>query len=478
MRIKDTTGRPVRLSAAAGAETSMALIEDLVAAIGEANVLTGPAAAEATFAPWTRVGTPLALCRPGSTEEVAAVLRLAHAAGTPVVPLGGLTGLVEGVGADDSIALSLRRMSEIEDIDVEGSVMRVQAGCVLETACAAADAAGLFLPLDLGSRGSATIGGVMSTNAGGNRVIRYGMTRDMVLGVEAVLADGTIVSSLNRLIKNNAGYDLKQLFIGSEGTLGVITRAVLRLRPKAASQQTAWLGVETFEALPKVLRRIESGLAGALSAFEVMWPAYYDLVTTPPAVGRPVLEGRHAYYVLVESLGSDPDADADRFETLLGDLLSDGLVADAAIAKSQAERDRMWALRDDVRQTGRNAPTVTFDISLPINRMESYVAGVEAALKARWPAATLVVLGHLGDGNLHLIIGVGDAGARHDIELICYEPLQAFGGSISAEHGIGRQKLAYLTYSRSEGEIALMRTLKAALDPNSILNPGKIFSPA
>src|SRR6185295_9485329 len=231
-----------------------------------------------------------------------------------IVPWGGRTGLVEGANAEGAIALSLERMNAIEEIDAAGSIMVVQAGCVLQTACEAADAAGLFLPLDLGARGSATIGGNISTNAGGNRVLRYGMMREMVLGLEAVLADGTVVTSMNRLIKNNTGYDLKQLFIGSEGTLGVVTRAVLRLRPRPSSQNTAFVAVESFEALPKLLRFLEAELAGTLSAFEVMWPEFYDFVTTEPAKGRKPLPAGSAYYALVEMLGAHPESDAERFE--------------------------------------------------------------------------------------------------------------------------------------------------------------------
>jgi FAD/FMN-containing dehydrogenase len=382
---------------------------------------------------------------------------------------------VEGANAEGAIALSLERMNAIEEIDAAGAIMVVQAGCILQTACEAADAAGLFLPLDLGARGSATIGGNISTNAGGNRVLRYGMMREMVLGLEAVLADGTVVTSMNRLIKNNTGYDLKQLFIGSEGTLGVVTRAVLRLRPKPTSQQTAFLAVDSFEALPKLLRYLEAELSGALSAFEVMWPEYYDLVTTEPARGRPVLPPGSPYYVLTETLGSHPEADAERFEQVLGGALEEGFIVDAAIAKSQAERDRMWGLRDDVGQVARNGPVVTFDVSLPIPEMEAYVARIRRDLTAAWPAATCTVFGHLGDGNLHVIAGAGDRKHRHAIEEIVYAPLKAFSGSVSAEHGIGLQKLEFIGISRSPVELAVMRTLKDALDPKHILNPGKIL---
>ena len=448
----------------------------LEALVGAANVKFGAEAMELANSPWTRLGEPAAVVRPGSTKEVAGVMKIAHRADISVTAWGGRTGLVDGARADGAIALSLDRMRAVEEIDEAAATMTVQAGCVLEEACNAADAKGLFLPLDLGSRGSCTIGGNISTNAGGNRVLRFGMMRDMVLGLEAVLADGTIVSSLNHLIKNNAGYDLKHLFIGSEGTLGVVTRAVLRLRPKPASQCTAMLAVDRFEALAPLLRLLEAQLSGSLSAFEVLWPEFYDLVTTEPALGRPVLPPGSPFYVLTEAMGADPDGDQERFERALGSALEAELISDAAIAKTGAERGKMWALRDDVGQTRRNAPNNVFDISLAIAEMKPFLAELETALKARWTNPTLVTFGHLGDGNLHLIIGVGDAGAHHAVDQLVYDKLRAYGGSVSAEHGIGLMKREFLSHTRSPEEVALMRTLKTALDPKNILNPGKIFA--
>ncbi|MDP2214331.1 FAD-binding oxidoreductase [Phenylobacterium sp.] len=447
----------------------------LTTCLGPEGLLTGEAATQAGFSPWTKVGTPLAVARPSCVQEVSQVLSTARAAGVPVVPWGGLTGLVGGAAADGAVALSLSRMNAIEAIDRDQGLITVQAGCVLENACAAASAAGLFLPLDLGARGSATIGGVLSTNAGGNRVLRFGMARDMVLGLEVVLADGTVVSSLSGLIKNNTGYDLKQLFIGSEGTLGVITRAVLRLRPAPASQEVGLLAVGSFALLVRLLRQLEMSLSGTLSAFEVMWPRFYGLVTTPPAQGRAPLPSGHAYYVLVEALGGAPAQDRERFEQALAEAIAEGLAVDAVIAKSQAERDRMWALRDDVSQTARDGPIAAFDVSLGLGAMEDYVATVTAALEARRPSATLTVFGHLGDGNLHLIVGVDEATDRPELTALIYDHLRPFGGSISAEHGIGVDKRSYLNHSRTAQELSLMRQLKSTLDPTNQLNPGKVL---
>ena len=451
------------------------LIAVLTQAIGAEHVLTGADASEKAQG-WSRLGAPLAVVRPASTEDVSRVVRICHAAGQPVVAWGGKTGLVEGAIADGAIALSLERMHTIEEIDVSGGTVTVGAGCTLQALCEAVEEKGLFFPLDLGARGSATIGGNIATNAGGNRVLRYGMIREQVLGLEAVLADGTILSSLNHLIKNNAGYDLKQLFIGSEGTLGIVTRAVLRLRPRPAAQSVALLATDSFDRLPRLLRRFEKDLGGALSAFEVMWADFYALVTTPPAHGTAPLAHGHPFYILVEALGADESL-SERFETVLGDALDAGDASDAVIAKSQGERNRIWALRDDVAQVARNAPIFTFDVSLRLSAMETYVAQVKADLAERWPAATCIVFGHLGDGNLHVIVGVGDRSreTRTAVEHIVYGALKPSNGSISAEHGVGLEKRAYLSWTRNEGEIALMRTLKRAMDPGNILNPGKVF---
>jgi len=452
------------------------LIARLKSELPPGTVMDGNEAVERAQG-WGKIGVPRALFRPSSTAEVSQILGACHAAGVGVVPWGGRTGLVEGTYAEGLLALSLERMNKIEEIDAAGATMTVQAGCILQNVCEAADEAGLLFPLDLGARGSATIGGNISTNAGGNRVIRFGMTRDLVLGIEAVLADGTVMTSLNHLIKNNAGYDLKHLFIGSEGTLGIVTRAVLRLRPKPVSQNMTMMAVAEFASLPKLLRRLEKALGGTLSAFEVMWEDFYTLVTTPPAQGIPPVPHGYPYYVMVEAMGGDQEADDARFERVLGEALEGGDIVDAVIAKSQAERNKMWGLRDDVAQVIRMGPFFTFDVSLRIPEMESFVAEVRAGLNARWPQFQMMIFGHLGDGNLHVIPGVGEGTpeARRAVEEIVYGALRTRGGSVSAEHGIGLEKRRYLPWSRSEEEIALMKTLKRALDPKNILNPGKVF---
>ncbi|WP_439107863.1 FAD-binding oxidoreductase [Congregibacter sp.] len=458
----------------------MKLLEELKALLGDSGLLTGADVTGRAAGIW-RADTldALAIARPRSTEEASRILALCSAHNVSVVTQGGLTGLVRGADArPDQLILSLERMRSIESIDPVQRTATVEAGVTLQTLQEAAEEQELLFPLDLGGRGTATLGGNAATNAGGNRVIRFGMMKDMVLGLEAVLADGTVVSSMNHLIKNNAGYDLKQLFLGSEGTLGVITRLVLRLREAPSSQNVAFVAFEDFESVPKMLKLVDRGLGGALSAYEVLWNNFYRLVTESPAKNRPPLPSEHPYYALIEAQGNSDELDKQRFETILESALEEGLISDAVIAQSSAERQNLWAIRDDVEQTFRDGTPVVFDVSLPIADMETYIAGVKAALSEALENSVCWVFGHLGDGNLHIIVQTVDGDAlehRETIEQIIYKPLEAIGGSVSAEHGIGFEKKPYLHLCRSGVEIGLMQTLKAALDPQGILNPGKII---
>ena len=453
----------------------MTVTRDLIDTLGAGQVLVGDAVHERSAGIW-RSDTVRAnvLVRPRSTEEVSRALAICNAHGRNVVAHGGLTGLVESALTEpDDVVISLERLNRIEDVNPVERTATVQAGVILQVLQEAADAEGLMFPLDLGGRGSATIGGNIATNAGGNRVIRYGMTRDMVLGLEAVLADGTIVSSMNRMIKNNAGYDLKQLFIGTEGSLGIVTRAVLRLREKPATQATALVAVDGFARLAPFLKAVDAGFAGNLSAFELMWHNFYSIVTTPPAQSAPPLSQQYPYYVLVEALGADERVVHD----VLGAALESGLIADAVIAQSEAQRLELWRLRDDVEQCFNRGPCFIFDVSLPIAAMERYVAAVNDRLAAEFDDFENFTFGHMGDGNLHFLITVGgdSAAERRGVERAVYEPLAEFEGSVSAEHGVGLEKKPYLAISRTDAEIALMRTLKQALDPKGILNTGKVF---
>lgn len=456
------------------------LIESLTEIVGPSGVLTGDDVALRSDT-WPPSGglQARAVVRPASTGEVSDVLKLCHAAGQPVVTHGGVTGLVGGTkAAPDEIVLSLERMRGMEAVDTVNRSVTVEAGVPLQAVQEAADEAGMLFPLDLGARGSATIGGTIATNAGGNGVIRYGMMREQLLGLEAVLADGTVISSMKDVIKNNTGYDLKQLFVGSEGTLGVITRAVLRLRPAPRSRNTALAAIADFDRLGRFLQTMETALGGTLSAFEVMWNDFYNLIIGDGGKHGKPLDTDHAFYVLLESTGGDEARDGERFEAAMEEAFEQGLVADAVVAQSRQQRDDLWAVRDDIEgMIEKLYPLMSFDVSLGIPLMDGYVEEVRARLEERWDGARMVVFGHLGDGNIHVSTTVGSLTPEDvsGMERIVYGALGERGGVISAEHGIGLDKRAYLPHSRSPAEIALMRTVKNALDPANILNPGKIL---
>jgi FAD/FMN-containing dehydrogenase len=456
------------------------LIEELKALVDEHGVLTGAAVRERMIHVWyARPIEAQCIVRPTTTAQVAAVLRLCHERGQSVIPHGGLTGLVQGCNVSDTdVVLSLERMNQVEDIDTVGRTMTVQAGVPLQVLQETAAEHGLMFPLDLGARGSCQIGGNVSTNAGGNRVIRYGMTRDNVLGLEAVLADGTVVTSLNTMIKNNAGYDLKHLFIGTEGTLGIVTRVVIRLREAPRNLSTAFAGFDNFPQVTRFLRFIDRELGGALCAFEVMWQDYYDLVTTPPADNTRPVPADFPVYVLIESLASTHAGENEAFEQVMADAMEQGLLADAAVARSENDRKAMWRIRDSVEHFFRHGPAFLYDVSLGIRYMDDYVNEVKRRLRTRWPNHHCFTLGHIADGNIHFAIAIGSDSieAHAEVNACVYEPLAPIGGSVSAEHGIGTEKRAYLSLSRSADEIALMQRLKTALDPKGILNPGKIFA--
>jgi FAD/FMN-containing dehydrogenase len=457
----------------------MQILKDIEAIVGTKGILTGNDVANRKAGIWIDEGIKAkAIVRPKNTEELSKVLKICNEKKQPVVPHGGLTGLAEGaITLEGQIAISTERLNEIETIDTVGRTITLGAGVQLEKAQNKAEENNLMLAVDLGARGSCTIGGNISTNAGGNMVVKYGMTRDSVLGLEAVLADGRIVTSLNEMLKNNSGYDLKQLFIGTEGTLGFVTRAVLRLREKPKSTNTALLAVNSFTQVTQFLKHIDRGLGGNLSAFEVMWEDFYKQVTTEPALNSPPLSQGFPYYVLVESTGSNQQKDSEHFEELLEEALNLEIIEDAVVSKSDSDRSNLWAIRDDVEQHYQDGPVKMFDISMPILSMEKYITDVHEKFSENWETYKCVVFGHLADGNLHVVSGVGsdDDESIRKMESCIYDPLKSIGGAVSAEHGIGLEKKDYLGISRTEIEIDIMRTLKKSLDPNNILNPGKVF---
>ena len=464
------------------ASTMTDIVADLRQALGPDLVSVGEDIPVRNRRDWSTPAPvkPLALVRPRQTSEVAVAVRLCHAAGVPVVPQGGMTGLCGGATPiAKGVAISLERMTGIEEIDLATATATVRAGTPLEAIQDAVDTAGFLLPLDLGARGSCAIGGNISTNAGGNRVVRYGMTRDMILGLEVVLPDGTVLNSLNKLVKNNTGYDLKQLFIGAEGTLGIVTRAVVKLQPKPAFFTAAVCGLPDFAAVVRLLQGARAGLGGTLSAFEVMWPDFYELMTTKAPGVRTPLVGRHGRYVLLEAQGADEAFENPRFEAFLERMLEAGIIEDAAVARSAADVRAFWGLRDAVSEFDHIlGPSTGFDVSLPTGEMDEFVAEVSSATADRFPAKEQVSFGHVGDGNIHMVFHVPglEPQPKAEIQEIVYGIVRRRHGSISAEHGIGLLRRPYIGHTRSPEELALMRTIKAAIDPTNIMNPGRILA--
>lgn len=418
---------------------------------------------------------PLAVLRPADTEQVSAIMLICHRAGMPVVPQGGLTGLSGGaVPSLGSVALSLERMKGVIEVDVENASVTVWAGTALETVQEAALAAGFEYPVDIGARGSATIGGTIATNAGGIRVLRHGMTRNQVLGLEVVLADGTIVCNLRPMLKDNAGFDLKQLFVGSEGCLGIITRAVLRLSPAPRNQQTVLLGLPSYKSALQCLASARWVFQADLTAFEGMWPAYWNIANKMLAASRKPIETDHALYVLMEVSSQD----SELLHAWLEECFAAELIADGAIATSLSDAKDMWAIREAIGDIGRETGGhLNFDVGLAPSRLGDFVEACELALKDLVDGR-IFYLGHIADGNLHLIVPVPPG--NHDIEIEVerrlFDVLAERDGTVTAEHGIGTLKRPWIGKTRSAQELQLMQVLKKAIDPKGLLNPGKVLS--
>ena len=454
-------------------------VASLRSLLGTGSVLAGADVPARNRQDWSTLSpvSPLAVVRPADPAGVAATLRVANEHGLAVVPQGGLTGLAGGARPiEGALALSLERLVGIEDIDSAAATMTVRAGTTLEAVQQAAEAAGFLFALDLGSRGSCTIGGNIATNAGGNRVIRYGMMREMVLGLEAALPDGTLVSSMNKLLKNNAGYDLKHVFIGSEGTLGVVTRAVLRLYPQPRCTMAALCGLANYERTRAMLASARNALGPLLSAFEVMWSGYWALAMKASTTREP-LSGNHAFYVLVEAQGSAASDEA-KFDAWLESLAEKALVDDAAVARSIGDVKAFWAARDAAAEFRQIlGPHASYDIGLPVAAMDAYAEACGRELATRVEGCVSAFYGHIADGNMHIVACVPGAAIQPfgAIDAVVYRLVGEFGGAISAEHGIGLIKKPYLGFSRNPQELALMRTLKRAIDPKGTLNPGKVI---
>ena len=436
-------------------------------------------------------GRAAIVAMPADTAEVAGVLRLCNATCVPVIPYGGGTGVVAGqlsIHSDAVVILSLQRMNRVRRLSREDGAITVEAGAVLEAVHGLAGAEGLSFPLTMASKGSATVGGNLATNAGGIQVLRDGNARDLCLGIEAVLADGSILSELEPLRKNNIGYDLRHLLIGSEGTLGVITAATLALRPADAETATAFCGIASPEDAVTILHRLRADFGRAISAMELMSDFGLTLVLRSFDGLRMPLEGRQPWYLLVEIGGTE--GVGARLEEALGRLLEDGLIADAAIAGTLAQREAIWALREMTPEANRlNGAICSSDTSVPIRETDRFVTAVHAAVAAVHPGLRVNSYGHVGDGNIHHNVFPPDGAAKavflddhpginDRVRMAITQVSHDLGGSISAEHGIGRLKTDDLARFASPTRLAMMRAIKAALDPNTILNPGALLPPA
>ncbi len=458
--------------------------------LGSQGVLTATADLEPYVVDWRGVyrGVAAAVARPANTAQVAAVMKLCAETGTPLVPQGGNTGMcgasVPNAGGNE-VVLSLARMNRILDVDPLNNTLTAEAGCVLANIRqAAADVDRLF-PLSLGAEGSCQIGGNLSTNAGGVNVLRYGNTRDLVLGLEVVLPDGRVWNGLRGLRKDNTGYDLKHLFIGAEGTLGIITAATLKLFPRPAANATAWMAVRDPEAALQLLALMRRHCNDRITAFELISRHSLELVWRHVPGTRDPIAAPYPWYVLTElaDAGDEQALRAD-LERTLEAALTDNLVIDVVIAENRTQAQALWHMRESIPEGARQEPVMVYrhDIAVAVGRIPEFIREAQAALEARFPDVRLICFGHLGDGNLHYNAYLPnrlrtDAAAReaHDITETVYDIVQRYGGSFSAEHGIGLSKVAELARYKSAVELDLMRTVKRALDPQGLMNPGKVL---
>lgn len=456
-------------------------IKSLTRIVGESNILHSGAEKERFTHIW-KTDIPLeakAVIFPSSTEEVSEIMKYCYSIKQEVIVHGGLTNLVGGTETESNqLVISLDKMNLIEEVDPQSKTITAQAGTILENMIDAAKEKNLLLPMSFGAKGSAHIGGVVSTNAGGLRVFRYGMTRQMVLGLEAVLPDGTIISSLKKIIKDNSGYDLKQLFIGSEGTLGIVTKVILRLSEAPTSRSSAIVGIDSYEQVIDLLKYLEKNLAGTLSGFELMWKNTYAAMTGDQSHLTAPISTEYNYYVFVESLGSQSKQDYERLENLIGNSLEMELIQDGVMMQSERELNSIWQIREDVSILAAQANfDQHFDISIPIPLIGELVDQAVKELNELPFVERIFTFGHVADGNIHFIIGKKENNPKiiEAINEVIYRPLKEVGGSVSAEHGIGIHKKAYLATSRSKEEMDMMKNLKLTFDPLNILNPGRIF---
>jgi FAD/FMN-containing dehydrogenase len=469
---------------------SAAFLAEAADLLGPRGLTTDPERMDAWLTDWRGryTGRALALASPASTAEVAALVRLCAAHRIPIVPQGGNSGMAGGATPDatgTALLLSLRRMDAIRTLDAEAGQIVCEAGVILQHLHEAAEAADMRFPLTLGGKGSATIGGLVSTNAGGTQVLRHGTMRAQVLGLEAVLADGEVFDALVPLKKDNRGFDLKQLLIGSEGTLGIVTAATLRLLPAPTGRVTAWTGVPSITAARSLLRRVDRDLGEALEGFEVVPAHCLDSVLAHLPAARSPLAGRHEWNALIECVSADRDSAAlrERLEASLAAALEEGLLEDAAIAANERQAEDFWLLRDSISAAERAlGPAMQHDISVPVEKMPEFILVASPAIEAAFPGTRAVAFGHLGDGNVHFHVlapagavpGEWEENEGKQVSARVYDMVTQWGGSISAEHGIGQMKVDALARLHDPVALALMARVKQALDPHGLLNPGKL----
>jgi len=465
------------------------VVDRIAAVVGAAGLVTEAAGMEPYTIDWRKryAGRPLAVVRPASVREVAGVIKICAETRTAVVPQGGNTGLQGGGITDASgtqILLSTTRLNRVRAIDPVNNTITVEAGCVLAEVQRAAEAAGRLFPLSLGAEGSANIGGNLSTNAGGTGVLRYGNTRDLALGLEVVLADGEVWDGLRGLRKDNTGYDLKHLFIGAEGTLGVITAAVMKLYPMPAARLTGIAAVGSPEDAIRLLEIAQRQSGDALTGFEMFSDFCLSLVVKHFPATRTPLRVRHPQYVLIEISDARSEESArSEIESVLAEAMEAGIVLDAVVAQSLAQVETMWALRENITEAQRHeGQNVKHDVSVPISRIAEFIAATDAEIRRAHPDVRMVTFGHLGDGNLHYNVA-GPQEVPPDVFMreaagltrIVHDSVARFNGSISAEHGLGQAKREEIRRYKPALELELMRRVKAALDPLGIMNPGKVI---
>jgi len=455
------------------------LIDRLSDVVDKNTLVTAEDISEKYAADWSGADPckPAALLKPKSTDELSQIMALCHEYNQPVVVQGGLTGLAGGATPQAAeFAISLERMAGIEAIDPRAMTLSAHAGTPLQVLQDAAAEHNLFMPLDLGARGSCHIGGNVATNAGGTEVIRYGMTRSLVLGLEAVLADGTVINAMNKMVKNNSGYDLKHLFIGSEGTLGIVTRVIIQLQPQALSSHTALCALQDYDSVTQLLAKLKHELGAGLTGFELMWDNYFNKVLEVESdVQNPFAES-HPFYLLVEYKDNDALSGGERFESVLFAQLEAGLLTDALIAQSHQDAEKFWQIRDGIGELFKVlGPVSNQDVSLPIADIGTFAADLEQRLQQNYANIGVLLFGHIGDNNLHVCAYTGreedKVAINRDIMLMIGE----YSGAITAEHGVGVIKRDFLDQSRTDSEIALMKTIKQAMDPKGILNPNRVI---